>query len=59
MAEEIAHAFVAHYYQTLDTTPAGLAGLYQPQSTSTIEGVQLTGPDAIVAKYVVSRHADG
>ena len=27
-AEEIAKAFVNHYYSTLDTSPQGLAGLY-------------------------------
>lgn len=28
MAEEVAHAFLNHYYTTLDSNPAALAGLY-------------------------------
>jgi hypothetical protein len=28
MADEVAKAFVAHYYQTLDNTPEQLTGLF-------------------------------
>ena len=52
--EEIANAFVQHFYTTLDTNPTGLSSLYQPQSTLTFEGTSVTGADAIVAKYQVS-----
>lgn len=50
-AEEIAAAFVNHFYTTLNTNPAGLAGLYQPQSSMTFEGNKIEGADAIVQKY--------
>ena len=52
--DEIASAFVGHFYATLDTNAAALAGLYQPQSTMTFEGQKFDGPDAIVGKYAVS-----
>ena len=49
--DEIGGAFVQHYYQTLDSNPAGLAGLYQATSTLTFEGQSFVGADAIIAKY--------
>jgi hypothetical protein len=54
--DEIASAFVRHFYSTLDTNAPALAGLYQPQSTMTFEGQKYDGPEAIVAKYSVSSH---
>ena len=53
-ADEIAGAFVNHFYTTLDTNAAALAGLYQPQSTMTFEGQKFDGPEAIIGKYAVS-----
>ena len=53
-AEEIAHAFVSHFYTTLDSNPTLLAGLYQPQSTMTFEGLKFDGPEKIVGKHAVS-----
>lgn len=54
--EEVANAFVSHFYQTLDRNPAELAGLYQPQSTLTFEGSLFTGPEQIVGKLAVSNY---
>lgn len=51
--DDVARAFVAHFYQTLDTNPAALAGLYQPTSVVTFDGTMHTGPDAIIGKLVV------
>ena len=53
-AEEIALAFVTHFYTTLNSNPPMLAGLYQPQSTMTFEGQKFEGSEKIVAKYAVS-----
>lgn len=53
-AEEIASAFVNHFYTTLDTNVTGLAGLYQAQSSMTFEGNKFDGQEAIVQKYAVS-----
>jgi oligosaccharyltransferase complex subunit gamma len=52
--EEVATAFINHFFSALDNNPASLAGLYQPQSSCTFEGQKLDGPEAIVGKYVVS-----
>jgi Nuclear transport factor 2 (NTF2) domain len=52
-AEDVATAFINHYYSTVDSNPAALAGLYQPNSTLTFEGAKFTGPEAIVGKYMV------
>ena len=49
-AQEIAEAFVKHYYTTFDTNRAMLANLYQPVSTMTWEGTMLSGQQAIVEK---------
>lgn len=57
--DEIASAFVSHFYTTLDSNAAALAGLYQPQSTMTFEGQKFDGPEAIVGKYAVSFEAVG
>ena len=53
-ADEIASAFVNHFYTTLNSNASALAGLYQAQSTMTFEGAKSDGPEAIVGKYVVS-----
>jgi len=50
-AAAIGEAFVGHYYQTLNTNPAGLATLYQPGSAMTKEGTRYDGPEAIVANH--------
>lgn len=50
-AEEVAKAFVSHFYTTLDSNPANLASLYQAGSTLSFEGEKLTGPNDIVGKY--------
>eukprot|EP01038_Epipyxis_sp_PR26KG_P010404 gene10404-13974_t len=50
-AEDIATAFITQYYAILDSNPAGLASLYQAQSSLTFEGTKIDGPDAIIAKY--------
>ncbi|GMI54854.1 hypothetical protein TeGR_g13837 [Tetraparma gracilis] len=49
-AQEVAQAFVQHYYSTRDSNPAALAGLYQAGSMMTFEGTMLTGPEAIIGK---------
>mmetsp|Transcript_8756 Transcript_8756/g.14563 ORF Transcript_8756/g.14563 Transcript_8756/m.14563 type:complete len:124 (-) Transcript_8756:123-494(-) len=51
-ADDIANAFVNHYYTTLDTNPTALGSLYSPQSVLTFEGNKFEGPDAIMNKYV-------
>lgn len=46
---EIAKAFVGHYYNTYQTNPDALAGLYQAHSTLTFDQKgTVTGPQAIV-----------
>mmetsp|Transcript_950 Transcript_950/g.3122 ORF Transcript_950/g.3122 Transcript_950/m.3122 type:complete len:123 (-) Transcript_950:247-615(-) len=47
---EVARAFVQHYYQTYDSNPDALAGLYTEASTLTFEGQEFKGPAAIVQK---------
>mmetsp|Transcript_49221 Transcript_49221/g.73198 ORF Transcript_49221/g.73198 Transcript_49221/m.73198 type:complete len:122 (+) Transcript_49221:76-441(+) len=49
-AEDVAKAFVQHFYQTFDTNADGLAGLYQPTSMLTFEGTQLQGSQNIMGK---------
>eukprot|EP00555_Chaetoceros_dichaeta_P006702 CAMPEP_0198270146 /NCGR_PEP_ID=MMETSP1447-20131203/43949_1 /TAXON_ID=420782 /ORGANISM="Chaetoceros dichaeta, Strain CCMP1751" /LENGTH=121 /DNA_ID=CAMNT_0043962033 /DNA_START=57 /DNA_END=422 /DNA_ORIENTATION=+ len=49
-AQEVATAFVAHFYSTFDTNPDGLAGLYSPASNLTFEGTQHVGMQAIMEK---------
>ncbi|GMH64300.1 hypothetical protein TL16_g04063, partial [Triparma laevis f. inornata] len=50
-AQDVAQAFVQHYYTTRDSNPAALASLYQPGSNLTFEGNMVTGGDAIAAKF--------
>jgi hypothetical protein len=52
-AEDIAAAFVQHFYSTIDSNPAALHSLYQPQSHLTFEGTSVNGADAIIQKYQV------
>mmetsp|Transcript_37372 Transcript_37372/g.38052 ORF Transcript_37372/g.38052 Transcript_37372/m.38052 type:complete len:123 (-) Transcript_37372:22-390(-) len=47
-AEEVAKAFITHYYTTLDSAPQSLSGLYQPQSVMNFEAKQYQGAEAIV-----------
>uniref|UniRef100_A0A7S1UZF9 Nuclear transport factor 2 n=1 Tax=Grammatophora oceanica TaxID=210454 RepID=A0A7S1UZF9_9STRA len=49
-ADEIAKAFVNHYYQTFSSNVGALSSLFTPQSMMTFEGAQLQGADNIVAK---------
>ncbi|KAJ0396141.1 hypothetical protein P43SY_006989 [Pythium insidiosum] len=49
-AQEVADAFVKHYYTTFDTNRAMLANLYQPVSTMSWEGSMMTGSQEIMAK---------
>eukprot|EP00590_Aulacoseira_subarctica_P008574 CAMPEP_0172423572 /NCGR_PEP_ID=MMETSP1064-20121228/17584_1 /TAXON_ID=202472 /ORGANISM="Aulacoseira subarctica , Strain CCAP 1002/5" /LENGTH=123 /DNA_ID=CAMNT_0013165013 /DNA_START=18 /DNA_END=389 /DNA_ORIENTATION=- len=50
-SEEVAKAFVQHYYNTFDGPAVdNLAGLFQPQSMLTFEGQQFLGPGAILEK---------
>merc|ERR1719191_1570738 len=48
--EEVATAFVKHFYSTFDTNVEGLAGLFSPQSNLTFEGSHLVGNDKIMEK---------
>lgn len=48
--EEIAAAFVSHYYTTFTGNRPNLASLYTAQSTLTFEGQQMQGPELIVQK---------
>ncbi|XP_074275225.1 nuclear transport factor 2B-like [Silene latifolia] len=48
--EEIARAFVEHYYSTFDTNRSGLASLYQENSMLTFEGQPFMGAQNIVGK---------
>mmetsp|Transcript_3302 Transcript_3302/g.4038 ORF Transcript_3302/g.4038 Transcript_3302/m.4038 type:complete len:122 (-) Transcript_3302:20-385(-) len=49
-ADEVAKAFVQHFYQTFDTNVAALSGLYAPNSVLTFEGTQVSGTQNIMAK---------
>jgi len=49
-AEEVAKAFVEHYYQTFDANVEGLSSLYSASSNLTFEGTQVTGVEPIMAK---------
>mmetsp|Transcript_63635 Transcript_63635/g.75296 ORF Transcript_63635/g.75296 Transcript_63635/m.75296 type:complete len:122 (+) Transcript_63635:117-482(+) len=49
-AEDVAKAFVNHFYNTFDTNVDALAGLYQPTSMLTFEGTQLLGSEQIIQK---------
>ena len=47
-AEEIATAFVQHFYQTFDSGVDGLTGLFNDQSMLTFEGQQVGGSAAAI-----------
>jgi len=49
-ADEIAKAFIQHFYATLDSNPDSLGSLYQASSMMTFEGTQLMGTQAIIGK---------
>jgi len=49
-ADEIAKAFVQHFYTTFDSNADQLAGLYQASSMLTFEGTQHMGPEAVITK---------
>jgi len=49
-AEDIAKAFVQHFYQAFDSNVDSLAGLFQPSSMLTFEGNQVLGSPAIIQK---------
>merc|ERR1711976_430446 len=50
-AQQIANAFIQHYYQVFDSRNyQNLANLYQESSMLTFEGDTFTGPKAIVEK---------
>ncbi|CAB9521730.1 Nuclear transport factor [Seminavis robusta] len=48
--QEVAKAFVTHFYQSFDNNAQSLAGLYNDTSMLTFEGDQFQGSQAIVAK---------
>mmetsp|Transcript_5855 Transcript_5855/g.15881 ORF Transcript_5855/g.15881 Transcript_5855/m.15881 type:complete len:122 (-) Transcript_5855:786-1151(-) len=50
-AEEVAKAFVQHFYQAFDTNVDSLAGLFNPTSMMTFEGQQFQGPQNIIGKF--------
>jgi hypothetical protein len=49
-AEEIAQAFVGHFYNSFDTNVDSLASLFQPSSMMSFEGQQFQGPENIINK---------
>jgi len=49
-AEEVAKAFVAHFYTTFDSNVEGLTTLYSTQSVLTFEGNQSAGVASIMEK---------
>ncbi|XP_047150006.1 nuclear transport factor 2B-like [Vigna umbellata] len=48
--DNLAKAFVDHYYSTFDNNRQSLAGLYQDASMLTFEGQKIQGASNIVAK---------
>ena len=50
-ADQIAEQFLNHYYGVFSTNRAGLASLYQQDSTMTFEGEQFTGTQDIAGKF--------
>ncbi|ONK58515.1 uncharacterized protein A4U43_C09F13870 [Asparagus officinalis] len=50
--DDVAKAFVGHYYRTFDSNRAGLGGLYQDASMLTFEGDKIQGAQAIVGKLM-------
>ncbi|KAL7478660.1 hypothetical protein ACHAW6_004413 [Cyclotella cf. meneghiniana] len=49
-AEEVAKAFVQHFYQAFDAGADSLVGLYNATSMLTFEGTQLQGTENIIGK---------
>ncbi|XP_010680019.2 nuclear transport factor 2B [Beta vulgaris subsp. vulgaris] len=49
-SEQVAKAFVDHYYTTFDTNRAGLSNLYQENSMLSFEGQKFLGGQNIVGK---------
>lgn len=50
-ADQVAQAFVQHYYAKRDSNVDELASLYQPQSVMTFEGTKVQGSAAIIEKF--------
>mmetsp|Transcript_36338 Transcript_36338/g.112436 ORF Transcript_36338/g.112436 Transcript_36338/m.112436 type:complete len:122 (+) Transcript_36338:187-552(+) len=51
-ADDVAKAFIPHYYNLFDTNRAGLVSLFRNESTLTFEGDgPKTGPAAIMEKF--------
>mmetsp|Transcript_29319 Transcript_29319/g.49247 ORF Transcript_29319/g.49247 Transcript_29319/m.49247 type:complete len:124 (+) Transcript_29319:103-474(+) len=48
--DEVAKAFVGHFYMVFDTNRPALTSLFQEHSMMTFEGNKLQGPAAIVGK---------
>ena len=48
--DQVARAFVEHYYSIFDTNRSGLGSLYQDGSMLTFEGQKVAGSQNIVAK---------
>ncbi|CAI9093172.1 OLC1v1028605C1 [Oldenlandia corymbosa var. corymbosa] len=48
--DQVAKAFVEHYYSTFDTNRNSLGNLYQESSMLTFEGQKIQGSQNIVAK---------
>eukprot|EP01111_Echinosteliopsis_oligospora_P004935 TRINITY_DN18077_c0_g1_i1.p1 TRINITY_DN18077_c0_g1~~TRINITY_DN18077_c0_g1_i1.p1 ORF type:complete len:126 (-),score=30.37 TRINITY_DN18077_c0_g1_i1:113-490(-) len=48
--EQVAQAFVAHYYNTFDSDRTQLGNLYRPESMLSWEGSQVQGAGPIVDK---------
>ncbi|XP_021713676.1 nuclear transport factor 2-like [Chenopodium quinoa] len=48
--DQVARAFVEHYYSTFDTNRAALSSLYQESSMLTFEGQKFQGAQNIVGK---------
>eukprot|EP01124_Arcella_intermedia_P017948 TRINITY_DN24929_c0_g1_i1.p1 TRINITY_DN24929_c0_g1~~TRINITY_DN24929_c0_g1_i1.p1 ORF type:complete len:125 (+),score=12.53 TRINITY_DN24929_c0_g1_i1:78-452(+) len=48
--DQIANAFVQHYYGVFDSNRANLASLYRPESMMTFEGDKKQGTTAIMEK---------
>ena len=50
MGDDVGKAFVQHYYSSMKTGAAALAGLYKDGSMLTFEGQQFKGAQAIIEK---------
>eukprot|EP01023_Acetabularia_acetabulum_P040681 TRINITY_DN3947_c0_g1_i1.p2 TRINITY_DN3947_c0_g1~~TRINITY_DN3947_c0_g1_i1.p2 ORF type:complete len:144 (-),score=6.21 TRINITY_DN3947_c0_g1_i1:340-708(-) len=49
---QVANAFVQHYYNTFDNNRPGIVGLYAEQAMLTFEGQQIAGNQAIQQKLL-------